>query len=235
MPRGVDRNMLGTKTQVKLSVPVLLQVVFLLAQWSVAVRVALGYVSTDRIADAEHVFVRAASNAGKDRIVTLGRHSSNIPPSATEDIKFDVAGVAFSLQREYFEFQKVKYAYNVDKKNFVQLAYPTQSSAHRLVAWKGHSSDRDLWYGHLKWGYNHFDIPLPSFLDLYLVRRGIRFKRNHYLLFIHMRFENLDRLCCRCNKNFVRSILLRHFSCSKFYVCSSGVLTIIGTTASSLC
>lgn len=151
---------------------------FLLSQWSVALRAKIGNVETNTIQNAELILVKAAENVGKDRIVVLHRRQGQFPV-------FSVAGCKFQLEREYFEFQKVCYCYDPDKNNFAPLQYPTGAPVLSYLHSKGHESEQSIGLGYEKWGPNEFDIPIPGFLDLYLVSifllksKNLKFNQTH--------------------------------------------------------
>ena len=77
------------------------------------------------------------------------------------------------------EFQKVKYDLLLESKNKLSLQrvkYPTAAKVDSFLKWTGmgiqivNSKEVDTVKAALnQWGLNEYDIPIPQFLDLYLV------------------------------------------------------------------
>jgi len=133
---------------------------FLLSQWSVTLRCRLGHYSVTRVAKAQRVLVKAAKNAGKDRIVDLLRHEKS------GEVK--IADKLFLLKGEYFEFQKVIYSYDAENNTFAKIDYPCTAPIKTFLESQGHETQESVEICETKWGSNEFDIPIPLFLDLYL-------------------------------------------------------------------
>jgi cation-transporting ATPase 13A1 len=138
-------------------------VLFLLSQWSIKLKCKLGNKEVSDISEAEYVHVKAALNAGNDRIVKLRREA------AQGEVR--IAGTSHRLPREFFVFQKLTYSYDPDRNTFQRLEYPTTSSLMNILRSTGHKSQQDFVTSIRKWGLNEFDIPIPSFLDLYMVSK----------------------------------------------------------------
>ena len=137
---------------------------FLLSQSSLGLLCFLGNYSVTDIDAAELVHVRAANNAGKDRIVSLHKDSS----SSSKGKTVTVVGNMFHVPTISFEFQKITYRYDEDKNTFVRLEYPNVAPFMSMLESMGHHSSNDVQISVKKWGINEFDIPIPSFLDLYV-------------------------------------------------------------------
>ena len=137
---------------------------FLMAQWSVRVRCALGYKLVNDVAQAEIVHVAAAQNAGMDRLVKL--MANNYFSEAKSVMIMDKA---FSITRERLDFQKVVYNFDSDRNTFARLDYPSSASTKHILEWRGHAAAQDVGLSLMRWGSNEYDIPIPNFLDLYLV------------------------------------------------------------------
>ena len=161
----------GVKLFVFIVLPLLLcfhLLLFLLTQgWSIALRVTLGGRQVFEIKKADKVYIVASTNAGNNCIVVL-HHRHNLEEVAAKD--FMIAGVTFSVEDEYFIFQKVLYGFETEKNTFVKLAYPTSSNAMSFLKSCGVETREQLIMSKLKWGFNEFDIPIPSFFYLYSVR-----------------------------------------------------------------
>lgn len=137
---------------------------FLMAQWSVEVRCMLGYTVVNDIKAAQVVRVMAAQNAGADRLCRLAAN-----PYFSETVNMNILGRSYSITRERLEFQKVTYNFDADRNNFVRLEYPTSVPIKTVQDWRGHASTQSVGLSLMRWGTNEYDIPIPNFLDLYLV------------------------------------------------------------------
>ena len=135
---------------------------FLLSQSSLGLMCFLGNYCVDDIDAAELVHVQAANNAGKDRIVSLHKDQTESKKTVT------VVGNTFHVPTISFEFQKITYRYDEDKNTFVRLEYPNVAPFMSMLESMGHNSAKDVLISTKKWGINEFDIPIPSFLDLYV-------------------------------------------------------------------
>ena len=138
---------------------------FLMAQWSVRVRCALGYKLVKDVDQAEIVHVAAAQNAGMDRLVKLTANNY-----FSEAKSISIMNKTFQITRERLDFQKVVYHFDSDKNTFARLDYPTSATAKNILDWRGHAVPHDVGLSLMRWGSNEYDIPIPNFLDLYLVR-----------------------------------------------------------------
>ena len=137
---------------------------FLFAQISPSIKCSLGNRIINDIAEATSVLVYAQTNAGKDRVCDLNHDFAD---SESED--FSVAGVTFSHVSAYFEFQNVKYEFDDEKNTFSQVIYPTTSTVGSFCSHSGYRTSKMIEAALHKWGRNEFDIPMPEFVDLYLV------------------------------------------------------------------
>lgn len=138
---------------------------FLMAQWSVKVRCMLGYAPVSDIKQTQMVRISAAKNAGADRLVKLAAS-----PYITTAMDVNILGKAYSITRERVDFQKVVYNFDTDRNTFVRLEYPSRATMKAFLDWRGHSSTQNVGLSLMRWGTNEYDIPIPNFLDLYLVR-----------------------------------------------------------------
>lgn len=149
------------------ALPILFSVhlfLFLLAQWSVKVRCRLGYSTVSDVSKADTVHVVAAHNAGMDRLVKLLSNSY-----FAEAKKVRIMEKDFAITRERLDFQKVVYNFDKDRNSFVRLDYPTSAPVKQFLEWRGHATPQDVGMSLMRWGANEYDIPIPNFLDLYLV------------------------------------------------------------------
>jgi manganese-transporting P-type ATPase len=134
---------------------------FMISQFSVSIKCRLGSSVVTSVSDAKKVLVVAAKAAGKDRIVDLTK--------CEELQSVVVAGSKFSISTFKFEFQKVFYNYSSDTDSFTRLKYPSNGMADKFYNSMGHKCPQDVSAAARQWGRNDFDIPLPDFLDLYVV------------------------------------------------------------------
>ena len=153
-----DTKMIGLiGTPVVLGVHIIL---FLLSRWSISLRCFLGYREASNIEHCEVVKVIATKNSGDDKIVKI--HHTN------KEGTFSVAGNKLQLNRVFFEYQKIKYSFDKDKNTFVKNDYITSGVISDFLKYSGHSCQESVILSKEKYGDNEFDIPVPSFLDLYV-------------------------------------------------------------------
>lgn len=133
---------------------------FLMSQWSVHIKCLLGYKIVGHVDQAAYVHVVALETVGKDRIVELSRR-----PKQPQGIS--LLGQSIAIQQEHFEFQKVIYSVNMEKRIVDRLEYPTIANARQYLESPGYTTRQAL-SATLKWGLNEYDIPLPALLDLYV-------------------------------------------------------------------
>lgn len=141
-------------------------VLFLLSQWSASIRCPIGNVPAKKIDDALLAHVTAAKNAGADKLVKVNRLTKE-QFSVVKD-GFDMFGKTFRIAQHYLEFQKITFDYDTDSKTFVRMVYPTCAALSHYLLWQGHRTEKAVALSDFKYGSNEFDIPLPSFLDLYV-------------------------------------------------------------------
>lgn len=138
--------------------------IFLLSQSSILLKCSVGNYEVNDIDAAELVHVCTAPNSGNDRIVVLFKEPTD--QKCTQ--KFvTIAGNLFHVPVVSFEFQKVTYRYDSDKNTFIRLEYPNVAPLLSMLESTGYKTVDDVAISIRKWGLNEFDIPIPSFLDLY--------------------------------------------------------------------
>lgn len=155
----------STQTVSLVALPVLLVfhlLLFLFIQGSVRVRQWVGYREVSDVRSCSHVLVAAVKNAGEDRILEL-HHSDK--QRAQE---FSVGSMQFVRSSLFFEYQKVKYGFDDERNLFVRMDYLTRGTVNDFMNLCGHNSEQTIGLSSSKWGRNEFDIPVPSFLDLYV-------------------------------------------------------------------
>ena len=121
---------------------------------------ALGHSIVAKPDSADCVFVSAASNCGKDKVVNL----QNIEREG----ELSVFGRSYMVPRQCFEFQKKIFDFSSEEKgvHYHRRLYPTKGTVKSMMSCSGHDSSSSETALAL-WGRNEFDIPLPSFIDLY--------------------------------------------------------------------
>jgi hypothetical protein len=149
--------------------------VFLFAQSSVSFRCFIGKKETTDIESTVYIHVHAAKNVGKDRLVPLLRirlpqQGKDGQLSMTSNDSIKVLGDDYGLTSEVFSFQEVKYCYNSANKSFYRIDYPIEIKDNTFLKWEGYTSNEIIMKSFQRWGINEFNIPMPHFLDLYMVR-----------------------------------------------------------------
>lgn len=122
----------------------------------------MGYKSTNSMRSATHAMVVAAKNAGKDKIVEVMFEEQ-------KEGLIEIVGTPFHCNITYFEFQKTRYNFDDKMSNFVQLCYPESALPIEYLNYQGYNSAKDIVTGLSIWKKNEFDIPMPSFFELYMV------------------------------------------------------------------
>jgi hypothetical protein len=79
-----------------------------------------------------------------------------------------VAAQRFEHHAITFEYQKIVYVFEDSPQSPRMLKYPTRSAIQDYMQWTGHS-DETADVGARMWGRNFFDIPMPTFLELFRV------------------------------------------------------------------
>eukprot|EP01125_Pyxidicula_operculata_P007025 TRINITY_DN2402_c0_g1_i1.p1 TRINITY_DN2402_c0_g1~~TRINITY_DN2402_c0_g1_i1.p1 ORF type:complete len:1145 (-),score=192.14 TRINITY_DN2402_c0_g1_i1:80-3514(-) len=132
-------------------VSVLLHILsFLFAFWSVDVDSLFNYKMVQSLSDATHVKVIPAGHKGTKAMC---------PVQVSEE------------GGKFFLYQKRKYLYDVSNNQFTKLQFPVNQNFEHYKSMINNASDRpDSWYRQslVKFGKNEFDIPIPSFKELYI-------------------------------------------------------------------
>lgn len=89
-----------------------------------------------------------------------------VPTSSTKGAK-SIEPVIRTEHEVYFVYQKRKYVWNVDKKQFEKISYPTTLAYAEYLEAKGLFASEVLESSKRRYGRNVFDIPMPSFWELY--------------------------------------------------------------------
>ncbi|KAG9303466.1 hypothetical protein G9A89_013793 [Geosiphon pyriformis] len=123
---------------------------FLSCQWSVRAKAFLTCkkVTVNEIQKARVIKIIPVPNKGKGELCFL-HHSE----------KGEIS----------FLYQKKKYLWNEDRKVFSKLSYPCDPSAllREFQTHNGFQSDKEISDTQEKYGYNRFEIPVPTFRELF--------------------------------------------------------------------
>ncbi|XP_065199727.1 endoplasmic reticulum transmembrane helix translocase [Planococcus citri] len=70
----------------------------------------------------------------------------------------------------WFTFQKTKYIWCEDRKNFRSLEFPVSNSFGEYLKWKGYVEEDELFDAHQRYGLNILDMVVPEFMELFIER-----------------------------------------------------------------
>lgn len=139
-------------------------ILFLFTRWSVKLNCLVANTPCTSIDTADLVCVTAAPNAGSSKILPIYKVRYELTNKP-----INVVGIEFRPSRFLFQFQQVNYYHDCQQKDFRRLQYPTNTTVQSFLSWRGYQDLESVAIATLIWGYNAFDIPMPSFLDLYIV------------------------------------------------------------------
>ena len=126
---------------------------WLSGHWSINAKALTRYTKASSLATAEAVKIIPAPNQGSPEICDL----SNVKYPGEDKVETS------------FVFQKKKFIFDTDKKTFREVVFPIDDRP-QLVEYqktKGLTSDKALANAERLFGFNRFDIPIPSFLELF--------------------------------------------------------------------
>ncbi|XP_014218606.1 manganese-transporting ATPase 13A1 [Copidosoma floridanum] len=123
--------------------------VCLCCQWSVHVHTFLNCSSTNDPYTAALAKVVPMPNNGSTELVRIQRNNSHEP---------------------WFIFQKTKYIWDPDKKEFCGLMFPVNNSVGYYLQWKGYADDKEIKDAEQKYGTNNLDMVVPEFWELFKER-----------------------------------------------------------------
>ena len=132
--------------------------VYLSCHWSRKFDAFCSYRTSLDTSRATHVLIIAKKSQGTDEICPVRRQ-----------IKRRIAADGDSIQMETFltfEYQKKKYTFNSDKKQFQSLSYPVSQPIKDYMSAAGLDTD-GFDKARESFGLNRFDIPIPLFMDLF--------------------------------------------------------------------
>ena len=171
-----------------------MQLLYLVAAaWSTRLQSTLNFTGVGDVTKAHTVFAKAAPNAGKDHLVRIHPCTSSADSKKLQTVS--IAGVKISVPDWQFEFQKVVYhSHSQGRNTFTKRCYPIHQTIQQYLSHGGYgyhnitlgsnNSSREVKTvpsadaiaaveaefaaGFRVFGRNEFEIPLPSFLDLYV-------------------------------------------------------------------
>ncbi|XP_014238364.1 manganese-transporting ATPase 13A1 [Trichogramma pretiosum] len=73
-------------------------------------------------------------------------------------------------QEPWFIFQKTKYVWNPERKQFKGLNFPINHSVEYYSSWKGYADDAEIAKADQRWGQNNLDMVIPEFRELFIER-----------------------------------------------------------------
>ncbi|XP_058803201.1 endoplasmic reticulum transmembrane helix translocase [Phymastichus coffea] len=123
--------------------------VCLCCQWSVHVHTFLNCSSSNDPYRANIAKVVPTPNNGSTELVKLHKSKSQEP---------------------WFIFQKTKYIWNPDKKEFRGLAFPINHSVKHYMNWKGYADEKEVQEAEETYGGNNLDMVVPEFWELFKER-----------------------------------------------------------------
>lgn len=174
---GAIVDYMDAKFSFFVAIPVVLCIhllLFLVAQSSVQLRCWIGKSKVKDFSTADFVLVYAAKNAGKDKIVPMEHNISKASSSSgNSGASFHALANSYSLADHTFQYQEVTYYYDNDRKSFVRLDYPVENDVKTILTWTGYGGNDHIISALRRWGPNEFNIPMPHFLDLYMVISAI--------------------------------------------------------------
>ncbi|GAB6029854.1 hypothetical protein CHUAL_005563 [Chamberlinius hualienensis] len=129
-------------------------IICLCYHWSVHFRCILICNKTGDPRTAEFVKVIPTPNNGQSELVRLNRNK-------------DENG---SLSQIWFNFQKVKYLFNEDKKSFASVEFPVNRSFKEYVESKGYKEEQDSTKAESLYGSNRLEMVVPEFMELFKER-----------------------------------------------------------------
>ncbi|ONH66276.1 Manganese-transporting ATPase 1 [Cyberlindnera fabianii] len=124
-------------------------VLMLAPNWSISIDALFNYVKVDKLSEASHILLQAAPNFGAGAITEITRHKYS------DEIQTS------------FIFQKRRFLYHPESGKFTppQFKIDEEPLLKELQTSKGISGD--LSQLTRVYGKNHFDIPIPSFWELF--------------------------------------------------------------------
>uniref|UniRef100_A0A1B6ILU3 Endoplasmic reticulum transmembrane helix translocase n=4 Tax=Homalodisca liturata TaxID=320908 RepID=A0A1B6ILU3_9HEMI len=123
--------------------------------WSVHVQCFLTCNKEKNPKAAKCAKVVPTANNGSSELVNLHHHSD--PKATNEDVI-------------WFIFQKTKYVWDENKKQFRGLQFPIDLSFREYTDWKGYQEDVDITNAEMKYGKNILDMVVPEFMELFKER-----------------------------------------------------------------
>ncbi|XP_043484345.1 endoplasmic reticulum transmembrane helix translocase [Leptopilina heterotoma] len=121
----------------------------LCCQWSVHINCFLNFVKGRNPHEASFAKVVPTPNNGSSELVKLYKSKEEEP---------------------WFIFQKTKYIWDSNKKQFEGLQFPVNHSINHYSEWKGYASEQEVAEAEAKYGKNKVDMEVPEFWELFRER-----------------------------------------------------------------
>ncbi|CDF90956.1 probable cation-transporting ATPase 1 [Zygosaccharomyces bailii ISA1307] len=123
--------------------------VWLMPEWNVGIEAGFKFITATELAEATHILIKTTENNGADDIVEIHR--------VEED----------GVLQIFFQFQKKRFLWHADEEVFASPKFLIDEPPKLglLQKWEGNKGD----LSHLRrlYGDNSFDIPIPTFLELF--------------------------------------------------------------------
>ncbi|SCU88127.1 LAMI_0D08878g1_1 [Lachancea mirantina] len=123
--------------------------IWLLPQWNVKIAAIFNFAKATSISEASHILIHTSSNNGADGIVKIERdEESGIPQTS-------------------FQFQKKRFLLDPARNEFRSPKFVVDESPKLAVFQENRGNFGDLTHLKRLYGENSFDIPIPTFLELF--------------------------------------------------------------------
>ena len=151
--------------------------------WSVKFKALVTMQRVSKVEDAVHAMVvpsKVSAQAGLCAIekVDLRAPDSKVQPVAT------------------FEFQKRRYLWEAGEKKWQKVSFPVSETMRLYSSSRGLADDDAVADATARWGLNSFEIPLPTFKDLYAEQCRQPFFV--FQVYIYMYVSNIYTYVCVC-------------------------------------
>jgi manganese-transporting P-type ATPase len=148
-------------------VSIFLNIVFTLSTlWSTKLRVLFQYSENKNPKESEFVYVIPKPHKGKEELCQIQKEKEVV----------------------YFEYQKIKFFYNEEKKDFFKVNYPDKET---MIYYKKLKGLNEVGQITEKYGPNTFQIPNPNYLEL--LKGNFTFKNTEH---VQAPFFIFQMFCC---------------------------------------
>ncbi|XP_023721826.2 manganese-transporting ATPase 13A1 [Cryptotermes secundus] len=126
----------------------------LCCHWSVHVQCFLTCKSAKDPLKAKVAKVVPTANNGSSELVSVHHYKDEVNQSVSI----------------WFIFQKTKYVWDENKKQFCGLQFPVDLPFGEYMEWKGYQEDHEVTNADIKYGRNQLDMVVPEFMELFKER-----------------------------------------------------------------